>query len=116
MVLANAQAHARIGGIETVVGNERIGKPEEGVLVIAGFRFLSQRCDVELLFFLGKLAHQVVEDARDAYPVAAAMFGDVLPVQSEDVPFDVVDFAEIMGLDVLRHGLGHASDQHVFTE
>lgn len=26
------------------------------------------------------------------------MLGDVLPVQSEDVPFDVVDFAEIMGL------------------
>ena len=44
------------------------------------------------------------------------MFGDVLPVQSEDVPFDVVDFAEIMGLDVLLHSLGHASDQHVFTE
>ena len=44
------------------------------------------------------------------------MLGDVLPVQSEDVPFDVVDFAEIMGLDVLRHSLGHASGQHVFTE
>ena len=116
MVLANAQAHARISGIETVVGNERIGKPEEGVLVIAGFRFLSQRCDVELLLLLGKLTHQVVEDARDAYPVAAAMLGDVLPVQSEDVPFDVVDFTEIMGLDVFRHSLGHASDQHVFTE
>ena len=57
MVLADAQTHARIGGIEAVVGNERIGKPEESVLVIASLRFLAQRCDIELLLFLGKLAH-----------------------------------------------------------
>ena len=112
------QADAHIGRRRIVadIADHRIFQPQKGAFVISKPAPASEGCQGELLFVLGELFGYLVKEGAHFSLVASCMFGDILPIELQDVSLHQVRLFEALRLQVGVDRLGHPAYDDVLSE
>ena len=111
------QPNIGVIGTTAFIGHHRIGKPEEGFLILLGRGILRNTVKYHPLLMAGKQPRNLIVNRQDLGTVLGFDFHNIIAIKLQNVPFFRICLAKIlMAFQKSNDAHGHTTHQHILLE